>query len=214
MLDDDSTGRAGWCPLFEVEEADAAQVGVRHVAGEALLVRFDAEGRWLQWLCPRPEWQRGMALPLFDAWRRLAGTWEPVGDPLAPVLQVSGQRPEVRWGSGWESMSLVRNEMDMPLESALALGGRGAVAYRWNAQGQLVLTRLHDVGDDVVQWEPTGEVLAFSRVSQSRIAPFAEVPGQWPELSWPCGWPHAHTAGRRCDACATKFRPKGMAVLQ
>lgn len=183
-LFDDSTGTAGFCPVFADDESGASRVGIRHVAGEPLLVLMDDEGKWLNWLGPEPAWRQGKPWPLFDLWRELTGEWEPVGDPVGHLFQVSGQRCEARLGAGWCRLSMVFGEYENPIRGAVEMEGQGV--FRAAVDGdRLTLTRMKDVGGevDIVMWEDTEDVQVYRRRTAATLAPFDGWPGNHPELS-------------------------------
>jgi hypothetical protein len=183
-LIDDSTGLSGHCPVFDEYRGGTTRVGIRHVAGEKLLVHLGEGDEWLNWVGPEPAWRMGQPWPLFELWRALAGEWEPVGDPMAHRLQFSGQRCEVKWRKGWTPLNMLFEEYDVPVRDAVRIEGEGA--FRVVLQGdRLTWTKLKDVGAeyDVVQWEETDEVTEFRRVSSMALAPFKGLLGMHPELS-------------------------------
>ena len=183
-LVDDSTGWSEHCPVCDEYRGGATRVGIRHVAGETLLVHLGEGEEWLDWLGPEPAWRMGQPWPLFELWRALAGEWEPVEDPMAHRLQISGQRCEVKWRKGWTPLNMLFEEMDIPVRDAVRIEGEGA--FRVALQGdRLTWTTLKDVGAeyDVVQWEETDEVTEFRRVSSMALAPLKGLLGMHPELS-------------------------------
>lgn len=181
-LIDDSTGLSGHCPVFDEYRGGTTRVGIRHVAGEKLLVHLGEGDEWFNWVGPEPAWRMERSWPLFDAWRVLAGSWEPVGDPLAHVLEISAFRCEVREGQGWHPMSLVYGEMEAPVDGALRLGPE--TVCRFHVVGdRLTLVPLEDRGEDWVDWQDSGAPKEYRRTVHARLAPFAELAGDWPELS-------------------------------
>ena len=183
-LVDDSTGLSEHCPVFDEYRGGTTRVGIRHVAGEKLLVHLGEGEEWLDWLGPKPAWRMGQMWPLFDLWRSLAGEWERVDDPLAHRLQFSGQRCEVKWRQGWSPLKMVYEELDSPVRDAVHVDGEGT--YRVDLEGdRLTWTKLRDVGAEsgVVEWEATEEVFGFRRVSSTVLAPFNGLMGMYPELS-------------------------------
>ena len=176
-LKDDSTGWAEHCPLFGQTAGPAMEVGVRRIAGESVLVRFDHAGEWSAWAPSVPAWWGGMSAPLAAMWRAMAGTWSAES---GPSVGVDVHRPALDMGDGWMAFGEAIGDEDQPMRGGIELeDGR---VYQVALTGdRMRLTPM--TWSDMQGWQVSGEVKVFEAANRMPLAAFDAHPGQYPELS-------------------------------